>query len=221
MINNLFSIFDPNRIFFINWITILLPLLLISNRFYYQTNRINLIIKKIIYFLLNDLFLNNIKKYNNIINIIILTFFIFIILSNFLRIIPFIFTPISHIRITLTFSIPFWCILIIKGWFETPIKIFIHLVPINTPIPLCIFIVLIETISNLIRPLTLAVRLSANIIAGHILISLLRKILSHNLFWFILRSNILYLLIILELSVVIIQRYVFITLINLYLNELH
>nr|ACS15264.1 ATP synthase F0 subunit 6 [Phytoseiulus persimilis] len=221
MMNNLFSMFDPNSMFFINWMTMLLPLLLISNSFYYQTNRINLMMKKIIYFLLNDLFLNNIKKYNNMMNIIILTFFMFIMLSNFLSIMPFIFTPISHMSITLTFSMPFWCMLMIKGWFETPMKMFIHLVPMNTPIPLCMFMVLIETISNLIRPLTLAVRLSANMIAGHILISLLSKMLSHNLFWFILSSNILYLLMILELSVVMIQSYVFITLINLYLNELH
>ncbi|WP_414887680.1 F0F1 ATP synthase subunit A, partial [Sphingomonas sp. Leaf339] len=48
-----------------------------------------------------------------------------------------------------------------------------HLVPQGTPPVLIPFIVCIETIRNIIRPLTLAVRLSANIIAGHLLLTLL------------------------------------------------
>ena len=43
---------------------------------------------------------------------------------------------------------------------------FEHLVPQSTPIILILFMVIVETISNLIRPRTLAVRLTANIIAG-------------------------------------------------------
>jgi len=55
-----------------------------------------------------------------------------------------------------------------------------HLVPIGTPNILMPFIVVIETIRNIIRPLTLAVRLSANIIAGHLLLTLLGNQTSHS-----------------------------------------
>ncbi|WP_431834057.1 F0F1 ATP synthase subunit A, partial [Escherichia coli] len=50
---------------------------------------------------------------------------------------------------------------------------FAHLVPQGTPPVLIPFIVCIETIRNIIRPGTLAVRLAANIIAGHLLLTLL------------------------------------------------
>lgn len=98
---------------------------------------------------------------------------------------------------------------------------FAHLVPLNTPTALIIFIVLIETIRNVIRPITLAIRLSANIIAGHLLLCLLGstgQIIELNLISLLILTQIL--LFILELAVSIIQSYVFITLISLYSNEL-
>ncbi|CAL1285002.1 unnamed protein product, partial [Larinioides sclopetarius] len=47
-----------------------------------------------------------------------------------------------------------------------------HLVPEGRPIYLSPLIVIIERISHLIRPFTLSIRLAANIIAGHLIISL-------------------------------------------------
>jgi len=99
---------------------------------------------------------------------------------------------------------------------------FIHMVPQGTPAPLIIFIVIIEMIRNIIRPLTLAVRLSANMIAGHLLISLLRNFLK-NIYMkaSIPLSSIIIILITLEMAVSMIQAYVFITLSTLYSNEVH
>jgi len=84
------------------------------------------------------------------------------------------------------------------------------------------FMVIIEIISNIIRPLTLAVRLSANMIAGHLLISLLRNFLK-NIYMKIAipLSSIIIILMTLEMAVSIIQAYVFITLSTLYSNEVH
>jgi len=81
------------------------------------------------------------------------------------------------------------------------------------------FIVIIETVRRLVRPLTLAIRLIANITAGHLLIHLLRSLLTFikiTSFIAFLRQTIL---IILETAVAIIQAYVFAILITLYIGE--
>lgn len=93
--------------------------------------------------------------------------------------------------------------------------------PNGTPTALIPFIVLIETIRGLIRPLTLAVRLAANIIAGHLLIALLRdyaSIFSPLLSLTVLRRQLL--LLVLESAVAVIQAYVFIVLCVLYVREI-
>jgi F-type H+-transporting ATPase subunit a len=94
------------------------------------------------------------------------------------------------------------------------------LVPQGTPSVLIPFIVCIETIRNIIRPGTLAVRLTANIIAGHLLITLLGNTgnsLSYFLLSFLIIGQIA--LLILESAVAIIQAYVFAILSTLYSRE--
>jgi F-type H+-transporting ATPase subunit a len=84
------------------------------------------------------------------------------------------------------------------------------------------FIVCIETIRNVIRPGTLAVRLAANIIAGHLLITLMGNTgptLAVTLVGFLLIGQIA--LLILESAVAIIQSYVFAVLSTLYSSEVN
>jgi F-type H+-transporting ATPase subunit a len=100
-------------------------------------------------------------------------------------------------------------------------SIMAHLVPIGTPFLLINFMVLIEVVSNVIRPLTLSVRLCANMVAGHLLLRLLRNF-SLNGFNHILYSFLgLIILGVLEMAVALIQGYVFITLVSLYSTEIH
>lgn len=95
-----------------------------------------------------------------------------------------------------------------------------HLVPYGTPTPLISFMVIIETVSTVIRPLTLAVRLRANIIAGHLLLALLGGVVRSLRILPILGSVVILLpLLVLESAVALIQAYVFITLVALYLRE--
>ena len=80
--------------------------------------------------------------------------------------------------------------------------------------------VLIETIRNIIRPGTLAVRLAANMIAGHLLLTLLGRTgpsLSNSLLALLIVAQIL--LLVLESAVAIIQSYVFAVLSALYARE--
>lgn len=97
-----------------------------------------------------------------------------------------------------------------------------HLVPLGTPAVLIPLIILIELISNLIRPLTLSVRLAANMVAGHLLLTLISRALVNN-HWVVISVGIggLRLLIVLENAVAIIQGYVFRILPSLYLAEVN
>lgn len=98
---------------------------------------------------------------------------------------------------------------------------FAHLVPQRTPGILIPFMVLIESTRNLIRPGTLAVRLTANMIAGHLLITLLGNQTARGSgFVLAILINVQILLIILELAISIIQSYVFTVLITLYASEI-
>jgi F-type H+-transporting ATPase subunit a len=97
-----------------------------------------------------------------------------------------------------------------------------HLIPQGTPPVLIPVIVLIETTRNLIRPATLAIRLTANIIAGHLLITLLGNQVARNELIIIepLILGVTILLLTLEFAVALIQSYVFSVLVTLYTREI-
>lgn len=97
-----------------------------------------------------------------------------------------------------------------------------HLVPLGAPTALLPFLVIIECISSVIRPLTLTVRLTANITAGHLLLCLVGggidlSNISVSLVVFRVRLA----LIILERAVACVQAYVFTILSTLYLEEVN
>lgn len=95
-----------------------------------------------------------------------------------------------------------------------------HFVPKRTPGPLIPFLVIIEIVRSVIRPITLSVRLAANIVAGHILICLLTTPMrALGIVPLIISSLILFIIITLELAVAVIQAYVFMTLSSLYFSE--
>jgi len=154
--------------------------------------------------------------------IILISLFSFILFNNFIGLYPYIFTSTSHITITLSLALPLWLGMIIYGWFNQTVYMFAHLVPQRTPGVLIPFMVLIESIRNIIRPGTLAVRLTANIIAGHLLITLLgnQTARSSGVILIVL-INVQILLIVLELAVSVIQSYVFTVLMTLYTREIH
>lgn len=97
-----------------------------------------------------------------------------------------------------------------------------HLVPVGTPGVLIPFMVLIETTRNIIRPGTLAVRLAANMIAGHLLLVLLGNqgpSMRSSILWVLIVTQIL--LLTLERAVAVIQSYVFAVLATLYSSEVN
>nr|YP_010580153.1 ATP synthase F0 subunit 6 [Trichogramma pretiosum]UZS90454.1 ATP synthase F0 subunit 6 [Trichogramma pretiosum] len=220
--NNLFSIFDPttSELYSLNWLSSLYVLLFIPNLYWFIPSRYSFIFLTLLNYLIGEFkMLLNIKS--NLMNLLFLmSIFIFIMLNNFMGMFSYIFTSSAHLTFSLTLSLTLWLSFMLYGWIVNTNHMFMHLVPEGTPSALMVFMVLIETISNLIRSGTLAVRLSANMIAGHLLMTLISSTgpsLSMLMLLMMLLSQTL--LILLELSVSIIQAYVFTVLSTLYSAE--
>nr|YP_009351616.1 ATP synthase F0 subunit 6 [Acholotermes chirotus]AQP30157.1 ATP synthase F0 subunit 6 [Acholotermes chirotus]QXT43950.1 ATP synthase F0 subunit 6 [Acholotermes chirotus] len=224
--SNLFSIFDPTTEISnipLNWTSTAIGLLLIPTSIWLIPSRnsmvVNLLMNKLHQEMKTILSKGNENKGNSF---ILTSLFLLILTNNFLGLFPYIFTSTSHLTLTLTLALPLWLSFMLFGWIKNTNHMFEHLVPQGTPTALMPFMVIIETISNLIRPGTLAVRLTANMIAGHLLLTLLGNngpALSHTLLTVLIMAQIL--LLILEAAVAVIQSYVFAILSTLYSSEVN
>nr|QYK91614.1 ATP synthase F0 subunit 6 [Odontobutis sinensis]QYK91627.1 ATP synthase F0 subunit 6 [Odontobutis sinensis] len=148
---------------------------------------------------------------------------LFLISLNMLGLIPYTFTPTTQLSVNLGLAVPLWLATVLTGLRNQPTAALGHLLPEGTPMPLIPILIIIETISLLIRPLALGVRLTANLTAGHLLIQLtamatlvLLPLLPAAA---ALTIIMMYLLTVLEIAVAMIQAYVFVLLLSLYLQE--
>nr|AND82664.1 ATPase subunit 6 [Crotalus cerberus] len=146
-----------------------------------------------------------------------------LLLSNLLSLLPYTFTPTSQLSTNMALALPLWLATIIMGMKDKFSATLAHLLPEGSPTPLIPFMILIETASQLMRPIALGVRLTANITAGHLLMTMVSSttISLINTYTFIspLALTLLLLLTLLELAVACIQAYVFVLLTILYLQE--
>lgn len=138
--------------------------------------------------------------------------FFFILLCNFLGLIPYVFSSSSHLVYTITLSFPAWLGLMLLGWCQFSKRMFSHLIPSGTPLLLIPLMVGVESVRILIRPVSLAVRLMSNIISGHLLIRLLGNC---GISFILIQSGFF----LFEVFVCFIQAYVFSGLISLYRGE--
>nr|ARH53939.1 ATP synthase F0 subunit 6 [Mordellochroa milleri] len=221
MMMNLFSSFDPasNWNLSLNWSSSLIGLIIIPSAYWLIPNRMFALCNKITLTLHKEfkiLMTPSLKGSS----LIFISLMIFILMNNFLGLFPYVFTSSSHMSMTLALAFPMWLSFMIFGWINNTVHMLAHLVPQGTPPVLMPFMVLIETISNLIRPGTLAIRLSANMIAGHLLMTLLGNLgPSMNLLTINILIIIQIALLVLESAVAIIQSYVFTVLMTLYSSE--
>nr|WDE79151.1 ATP synthase subunit 6 [Contopus cooperi] len=155
--------------------------------------------------------------------LILLSLMIFLLTINLLGLLPYTFTPTTQLSMNLALAFPLWLATLLTGLRNQPSATLGHLLPEGTPTPLIPALILIETTSMLIRPLALGVRLTANLTAGHLLIQLISTattvLLSIMPAVSLLTTAILLLLTILEVAVAMIQAYVFVLLLSLYLQE--
>nr|YP_010981208.1 ATP synthase F0 subunit 6 [Lispe neimongola]WOE90338.1 ATP synthase F0 subunit 6 [Lispe neimongola] len=225
MMTNLFSVFDPSSSIFnlsLNWMSTFLGILMIPSMYWLIPSRFHIF--------WNTILLTLHKEFKTLLgpmghngsSFIFISLFSMILFNNFMGLFPYIFTSTSHLTLTLTLALPLWLCFMIYGWLNHTQHMFAHLVPQGTPAVLMPFMVCIETISNVIRPGTLAVRLSANMIAGHLLMTLLGNTgpsLSYMLVMLLIIGQIA--LLVLESAVAIIQSYVFAVLSTLYSSEVN
>nr|YP_010693078.1 ATP synthase F0 subunit 6 [Dacus durbanensis]WCB98259.1 ATP synthase F0 subunit 6 [Dacus durbanensis] len=225
MMTNLFSVFDPSSSIFnlsLNWMSTFLGLLLIPSSYWLMPSRWHIF--------WNSILMTLHKEFKTLLGpsghsgstFIFVSLFSLILFNNFMGLFPYIFTSTSHLTLTLTLALPLWLCFMLYGWINHTQHMFAHLVPQGTPAVLMPFMVCIETISNIIRPGTLAVRLAANMIAGHLLLTLLGNTgpsLSYAIVSLLLMGQIA--LLVLESAVAIIQSYVFAVLSTLYSSEVN
>nr|AGH19680.1 ATP synthase subunit 6 [Rhipicephalus annulatus] len=220
MMNNLFSIFDPStsQSFNFNWLGLMIWMFIIPQEFWASSSFFliswKILSKKFFQEISNNMKLNKFKNC-----LFIFSIFFLIIASNFLGLIPYVFTSSSHLVFTMFFAFPFWMTFILFSLINKFNMMMAHLVPLGSPMMLSFFMVIIETVSNLIRPITLSVRLTANMISGHLLIHLLSSITIFSKSLFLLTIPLMMTLLALETAVAFIQAFVFAILISLYINE--
>nr|AOA60259.1 ATPase subunit 6 [Pseudomugil luminatus] len=154
---------------------------------------------------------------------ILTSLMLFLISLNMLGLLPYTFTPTTQLSLNMAFAVPLWLATVIIGMRNQPTHALGHLLPEGTPTLLIPVLIVIETISLFIRPLALGVRLTANLTAGHLLIQLIATaafvLLPLMPTVAILTSILLFLLTLLEIAVAMIQAYVFVLLLSLYLQE--
>lgn len=158
----------------------------------------------------------------------VFTLFFFILFANLLGMNPYAFTSTSHLAVTVTLAVFTIGLVIIAGVWKNGFKWFKIFVPSGLPWPMYIIIVPIEIISFLSRPVTLSVRLFANMTAGHVMLKLFAIFITFliakgGLFTSMAIFPILgtMAIIALELLVAALQAFVFAILTCVYLNDVY
>lgn len=222
MITNLFSRFDPSTSIFLpfNWTRALVILVVLTPLYWKIPNNKTIVVRAVTQKLHQEFKTLIGQTTKNGATLLFISLFILILINNLIGLFPYIFTASRHLTITLSLALPLWLRFILYGWISNATHIFAHIVPNGTPGALIPLIVLIESVRNLIRPVTLSVRLIANIMAGHLLITLIgnQTAAARNLILVSLVAAQI-LLLTLERAVAIIQSYVFAVLSRLYSRE--
>lgn len=229
MLIDVFSIFDSYEFtpFLYNYIYILIiiipiTILIIFNSIWKEKYRINLIVYIPFVIIIDQCNRSKSSKIKGM-GILLITLFLLIIRINISGLISFSFSLSSHLFYTLLISFPLWRRIIISSFINKKKQFIAHLLPDGAPEWLNPFLIIIETVRILVRPITLAFRLAANITAGHVVLSLINLYLSLLINKFNI-SNLLLIVVssfylLFEFIICIIQAYIFCLLLTLYCDD--
>nr|YP_001718391.1 ATP synthase F0 subunit 6 [Loxocorone allax]BAG12576.1 ATP synthase subunit 6 [Loxocorone allax] len=227
MLVDIFSSFDGNNYFIfssiITWGTVWVFVLMMMSVSWFCFDKMNMM-----FLMFSDFFysmsMSTNSRYLNGYLTIILSLFIFLIISNLSGLIPYFFSTTAHLVVTLSIALPLWLVVIFsavifnfKNWSS-------HYVSEQSMIVLGFVLGSLELISILIRPITLSVRMTANLSAGHIIMGLVGCLLSAGMLnvgilsWSIVAFfQIIYFMF--EMVIMMVQSYVMTILLALYCNE--
>nr|AIG23063.1 ATP synthase F0 subunit 6 [Dendrolagus lumholtzi] len=224
MNENLFTTFITPNILGITTLPIIMlfPCLLLTSPKRWLPNRIQILQIWLIRLITKQMMTIH-NKQGRAWTLMLMSLILFIASTNLLGLLPYSFTPTTQLSMNIGMAIPLWLATVLMGFRNKPKVSLAHFLPQGTPTPLVPMLIIIETISLFIQPLALAVRLTANITAGHLLIHLIGSatlaLSSINMTVSTITFTILFLLTILELAVAMIQAYVFTLLVSLYLHD--
>ena len=194
---------------------------IIPQLFWVTKSQAEITLSSLFSYLFSDLKINLGALKRPRIMLLMIRIFRLVLFRNLTGLLPFVFTSSSHLTFTLTLGLIIWLTSIITILIKDLNYFLTHLVPSGTPFVLIPLIVLIETVRSVIRPITLSVRLAANIVAGHLLLSLIRGRAGLNLPLASFILIFLVLIVILETAVAVIQSYVISSLRRIYLGEVN
>ena len=150
---------------------------------------------------------------------LVFSLFIFILFGNMLGMLPYSFTFTSHIIVTFALAITIFIGVTVLGFIKHGIGFVKFFAPAGVPVYLLPLLVPIEIISYLSRPISLSVRLFANMMAGHTLLKVFGGFVIQMSYFGILPLAFLVALIGLEILIAFLQAYVFAILTCLYIND--
>nr|WRY69448.1 ATP synthase F0 subunit 6 [Acanthochitona defilippii] len=228
MMMDIFSSFDDQNFTFLSmapliWILGIFPIVFMQSFYWVGSSRLGNLILFLKSFMYGQVS-RTMGKYISGFSVMVISIFMVLILINLLGLLPYVFSLSSHLSFAFCFGLPFWFSLILSGLFFNFYDVVGHFLPSGAPALLNPFLVLVESVSIMVRPITLSVRLSANMSAGHIILGLLGSYLSSGIFsysWLVLFILIFVQIFyfIFEVGISLIQAYIFSLLISLYSED--
>nr|QIZ12532.1 ATP synthase F0 subunit 6 [Tonicina zschaui] len=228
MLMDIFSSFDEQNFNLVSFIPVVWflgggPLFLLQSKYWVHLSRWNFMIFSFMSFMSGQVGRIAGKNISGFL-VMMVSIFIFLIIVNLVSLGPYVFSFSSHLSFSFFLGFPLWCSLVMSGIFFNYSSVIGHFLPSGGPAVLNPFLVLVESVSILVRPVTLAIRLTANMSAGHIILGLIGGYLSSGMFFY--SYFIILILVVVEIfyfmfevGVSIIQAYIFSLLVSLYSED--
>lgn len=149
----------------------------------------------------------------------IFTLFMIILMGNLLGMLPYSFTYTSHIVVTFALAVIVFGACVLVGLFKHGFKFFTLFIPKGLPLPIVPLIFVIELFSFCFRPISLSIRLFANMLAGHIALKIFAGLVVMAGYFGLFPFAITTAMVGFEVFVAVLQAYIFALLASVYLHD--